>query len=161
MPLRLIESLTTTEPLAEIFSDSSVLAAMLDFEVALARAEARLKIIPSDAAETIAACARPAEFDAASLTRAARLVGTPAIPVVDALIEAAHAYGLKKPILEDQERNPLTYTDVIRAAFALSAVLAGAAGFLIAPLFNVNADMGTVFGLKAFAVAIERAAGLT
>jgi branched-chain amino acid transport system permease protein len=25
---------------------------------------------------------------------------------------------------------------------------------LIAPLFNVNADMGTVFGLKAFAVAI-------
>jgi branched-chain amino acid transport system permease protein len=42
----------------------------------------------------------------------------------------------------------------ICAAFALSAVLAGAAGFLIAPLFNVNADMGTVFGLKAFAVAI-------
>ena len=25
---------------------------------------------------------------------------------------------------------------------------------LIAPLFNVNADMGTLFGLKAFAVAI-------
>ena len=42
----------------------------------------------------------------------------------------------------------------ICAAFALSAVLAGAAGILIAPLFNVNADMGTVFGLKAFAVAI-------
>jgi branched-chain amino acid transport system permease protein len=40
------------------------------------------------------------------------------------------------------------------AAFALSTVLAGAAGVLIAPLFNVNADMGTVFGLKAFAVAI-------
>jgi len=42
----------------------------------------------------------------------------------------------------------------ICAAFALSTVLAGAAGILIAPLFNVNADMGTVFGLKAFAVAI-------
>ncbi len=42
----------------------------------------------------------------------------------------------------------------ISAAFALSALLAGAAGILIAPLFNVNADMGTVFGLKAFAVAI-------
>lgn len=42
----------------------------------------------------------------------------------------------------------------ITAAFALSTVLAGAAGILIAPLFNVNADMGTVFGLKAFAVAI-------
>jgi branched-chain amino acid transport system permease protein len=42
----------------------------------------------------------------------------------------------------------------ISAAFALSTAFAGAAGILIAPLFNVNADMGTVFGLKAFAVAI-------
>lgn len=39
-------------------------------------------------------------------------------------------------------------------AFALSALLAGVAGVLIAPLFNVHADMGTLFGLKAFAVAI-------
>ena len=43
---------------------------------------------------------------------------------------------------------------VICGAYALSAAFAGAAGILIAPLFNVNADMGTVFGLKAFAVAI-------
>ena len=42
----------------------------------------------------------------------------------------------------------------ICAAFALSTVLAGVAGILIAPLFNVHADMGTLFGLKAFAVAI-------
>ncbi|VFR27063.1 High-affinity branched-chain amino acid transport system permease protein LivH (TC 3.A.1.4.1) / Branched-chain amino acid transport system permease protein LivM (TC 3.A.1.4.1) [plant metagenome] len=42
----------------------------------------------------------------------------------------------------------------IAAAFALSTLLAGVAGVLIAPLFNVNADMGTLFGLKAFAVAI-------
>ena len=43
---------------------------------------------------------------------------------------------------------------VILGAYALSTAFAGAAGILIAPLFNVNADMGTVFGLKAFAVAI-------
>ena len=43
---------------------------------------------------------------------------------------------------------------VIAIAFALSTLFAGAAGVLIAPLFNVNADMGTLFGLKAFAVAI-------
>jgi branched-chain amino acid transport system permease protein len=42
----------------------------------------------------------------------------------------------------------------ISAAFAVSTVFAGAAGILIAPLFNVHSDMGTVFGLKAFAVAI-------
>ncbi|HXQ14526.1 MAG TPA: AMP-binding protein [Caulobacteraceae bacterium] len=44
-------------------------------------------------------------------------------PLFDALVEAAHTYGPKKPILEDQERNPLTYTDVIRAAFALGRKL--------------------------------------
>jgi branched-chain amino acid transport system permease protein len=43
---------------------------------------------------------------------------------------------------------------VVALAFALSALFAGIAGVLIAPLFNVNADMGTLFGVKAFAVAI-------
>ena len=38
--------------------------------------------------------------------------------------------------------------------YAASTVLAGVAGILIAPLFSVSADMGTLFGIKAFAVAI-------
>ena len=42
----------------------------------------------------------------------------------------------------------------VAAAFALSTLFAGIAGVLIAPLFNVHSDMGTLFGLKAFAVAI-------
>jgi branched-chain amino acid transport system permease protein len=42
----------------------------------------------------------------------------------------------------------------IMAAYAASTVFAGAAGIMIAPLFNVHSDMGTLFGLKAFAVAI-------
>ncbi|MGQ0665269.1 MAG: branched-chain amino acid ABC transporter permease [Pseudomonadota bacterium] len=42
----------------------------------------------------------------------------------------------------------------ITASFAVSTVFAGIAGILIAPLFNVSADMGTLFGIKAFAVAI-------
>lgn len=43
---------------------------------------------------------------------------------------------------------------VIAAAFAVSTVFAGTAGLLIAPLFNVSAGMGTIFGIKAFAAAI-------
>ena len=43
---------------------------------------------------------------------------------------------------------------IVAGAFALSALFAGIAGTLIAPLVNVHADMGTLFGLKAFAVAI-------
>ncbi|MDX1431410.1 MAG: branched-chain amino acid ABC transporter permease [Gammaproteobacteria bacterium] len=39
-------------------------------------------------------------------------------------------------------------------AFALSGVFAGIAGILIAPLFTVSSTMGTLFGIKAFAVAI-------
>ena len=42
----------------------------------------------------------------------------------------------------------------VMAAYALSTAFAGAAGIMIAPLFNVHSDMGTLFGLKAFAVAI-------
>jgi branched-chain amino acid transport system permease protein len=42
----------------------------------------------------------------------------------------------------------------IMAAYAVSTAFAGAAGIMIAPLFNVHSDMGTLFGLKAFAVAI-------
>src|SRR5262245_53863087 len=43
---------------------------------------------------------------------------------------------------------------VISAAYAASTLLAGVAGIMIAPLANVHSDMGTLFGLKAFAVAI-------
>jgi branched-chain amino acid transport system permease protein len=42
----------------------------------------------------------------------------------------------------------------IAISFALSTALAGAAGLLIAPLFSVSSEMGTLFGIKAFAVAI-------
>jgi branched-chain amino acid transport system permease protein len=42
----------------------------------------------------------------------------------------------------------------ISAAYALSSVLAGVAGILLAPLLNVSATMGTTLGLKGFAVAI-------
>jgi branched-chain amino acid transport system permease protein len=43
---------------------------------------------------------------------------------------------------------------VIASSFAISGVLAGIAGILIAPLFTISTGMGTLFGIKAFAVAI-------
>ncbi|HTU00611.1 MAG TPA: branched-chain amino acid ABC transporter permease [Candidatus Sulfotelmatobacter sp.] len=42
----------------------------------------------------------------------------------------------------------------VMSAYALSALLAGVAGVLLAPVLNVAATMGTIIGLKAFAVAI-------
>lgn len=42
----------------------------------------------------------------------------------------------------------------IVGAYAISGLLAGIAGILISPLFTVSSTMGTLFGIKAFAVAI-------
>ena len=44
--------------------------------------------------------------------------------VFQALVDASKEFGAKKLILEDQERNPLSYTDLIRAAFALGRKIA-------------------------------------
>ena len=43
---------------------------------------------------------------------------------------------------------------VVAVSFAISTVFAGIAGLLIAPLVSVHSEMGMLFGLKAFAVAI-------
>jgi 3-carboxy-cis,cis-muconate cycloisomerase len=84
---RLIESLATTPALAALFSDESVLQAMLEFETALARAEARTGVIPSQAADAIAAAAKLDNFDISVLAEAAFRAGTPAIPLVKMLTE--------------------------------------------------------------------------
>ncbi|MFI5106627.1 MAG: lyase family protein, partial [Terriglobales bacterium] len=91
MPVRLIDSMATTAPLAAVFSDESVLQAMLDFEVALARAEARLNIIPHAAAELIAQEAGAAGFDVQAITAATLRTGTPAIPLVEQLTARVRA----------------------------------------------------------------------
>ena len=87
MPVWLMESLATTEPLAAVFADESVLAAMLRFEVALARCQARMGMIPAAAAKSIAAAAAARGFNAASLAGRTLQAGTPAIPLVQALTE--------------------------------------------------------------------------
>ncbi len=48
----------------------------------------------------------------------------------------------------------ISVATAIMVCYAVSTVFAGIAGILIAPLFSVSADMGTLFGIKAFAVAI-------
>ncbi len=85
MSSRLIESLGTTEEMAELFSDGSVLESMLRFEIALARTQARLGVIPASAAEAIARAATVENFDPAALARDARESATVAIPFVKAL----------------------------------------------------------------------------
>ena len=89
MPPRLIDSLATTDDLAELFSDRSVLQALLAFETALARAQAALGLIPADAAEGIVKAAAVENFDAVEIARAARKSASVAIPFVKALRKRA------------------------------------------------------------------------
>jgi len=85
MSVRLIESLATAEPLAEVFSDESVLGAMIEFEVALARAQARLGMMPESAAQAIAAATKARNFDTASMAKQALEGGALTIPLVKML----------------------------------------------------------------------------
>lgn len=95
MTERLIDSLVTTAALADAFSDVSMVSAMLDFEVALARVQARLGIIPAQAAAHIEAAANPTVFDAAVLAARARESGTIAIPFVERLREQVQAINVQ------------------------------------------------------------------
>src|SRR5262245_2715237 len=92
MSLRLFDALATTEPLADLFSDTSIVTAMVRFESALARVEASLGVIPAAAADAIErAAADPASFDAATIARAARTSGTITQPLVDMLTARVRA----------------------------------------------------------------------
>src|SRR5215471_9564154 len=89
--VRLMDSMATTHSLAGLFSDQSVLQAMLDFEIALARCEASCGIIPENAAKVIANAVQAGGFDPAALAEETLRAGTPAIPFVKALTELVRA----------------------------------------------------------------------
>ena len=87
----LLDCLATTDALAAIFSDESVVGAMLEFEGAIARGAAAAGVIPASAAQVISDAARQGGVDPASIAGAARAGATPAIPLVKALRERVHA----------------------------------------------------------------------
>jgi len=78
-------ALFTAARLQGIFSDRARLQAMLDVEAALARAEARVGVIPVGAVAPIVESCRVDLFDIPALAEAAALAGNPAIPLVQAL----------------------------------------------------------------------------
>jgi 3-carboxy-cis,cis-muconate cycloisomerase len=89
--MRLIDSLAATPAMADVFSDASILQAMLDFEAALARAEARTGVIPQSAADTITRLTQAEVFDAARLAQHSLRAGTMSIPLVKALTDRVHS----------------------------------------------------------------------
>ena len=79
---RLLDPLFTTDRMRAAFSDRGRLQGMLDFEAALARAEARAAVIPAAAVAAIESQCDAHAFDVDALANASALAGNTAIPLV-------------------------------------------------------------------------------
>ncbi|HLI79941.1 MAG TPA: 3-carboxy-cis,cis-muconate cycloisomerase [Candidatus Binataceae bacterium] len=89
----ILGNLFCTEAMRRIFGDENRIAIYLDIEVALARTEAHLGIIPADAAEAIAAHAKIESIDMDKLRERTEIAGSPIIPVVEQLTARCGDYG--------------------------------------------------------------------
>src|SRR5436190_13475288 len=75
-----------TEAIRRIFSDEARVQYYLDIERALAQVQARLGIIPPEAAVEIARHCRAEQFDYALLKTQTERIGYPVLPVVQQLV---------------------------------------------------------------------------
>ena len=85
MSNQLFDAYFTSAPMRAVFSDHGRLQGMLDFEAALARAEAQVGLIPAAAVAPIAGACRAEAYDVAALATAIATAGNSAIPLVKAL----------------------------------------------------------------------------
>ncbi|MBV4519917.1 3-carboxy-cis,cis-muconate cycloisomerase [Pseudomonas sp. SWRI74] len=82
---QLFDAYFTARDMREVFCDQGRVQAMLDFEAALARAEARVGLIPVSAVAPIEAACSAGLYDLADLGEAIATAGNSAIPLVKAL----------------------------------------------------------------------------
>ncbi|NWL20667.1 3-carboxy-cis,cis-muconate cycloisomerase [Pseudomonas umsongensis] len=82
---QLFDAYFTARDMREVFCDQGRVQAMLDFEAALARAEARVGVIPPSAVAPIEAACQAGHYDFAALGEAIATAGNSAIPLVKAL----------------------------------------------------------------------------
>ncbi|MGP3912652.1 lyase family protein [Nonomuraea sp. 10N515B] len=147
---------------AEETGDVAFLQAMLDAEVALVRAQAALGLVPREAAEAVAACARVTAFDLPGLVERARSGGNPVIPLVVDLREAAEPFGAyvhrgaTSQDIVDTAIMLVAYrtlgsvlADLDRVVAALGRLAAGHRDTLMAARTLTQQAVPTTFGLKA------------
>jgi 3-carboxy-cis,cis-muconate cycloisomerase len=82
---QLFDAYFTAPAMRAIFCDAGRVQGMLDFEAALARAEARVGLIPAEAVAPIAAACKAELYDYPALAQAIATAGNSAIPLVKAL----------------------------------------------------------------------------
>jgi len=155
-------SLSTDVMLATV-SDRAWVQAMLDVEAALARAEARIGLIPAAAADGIVGHCRVDEFDVVQLGRAAVRNANPVIPLVNALRAAVpkeatafvHHGATSQDILDTammliaRRSLDLILADLERAAAAAATLADRHRATMMAARTLLQQALPTTFGLKA------------
>ena len=79
------DAIFVPDTMREAVSDQAWLEAMLEAELALARAQARVGLLPAEAVHEVAEACRPERFDVEAIAREARSAGNP----IPALVAAA------------------------------------------------------------------------
>lgn len=164
--VHLINSLSTTPKMAALFSDESILRAMLAFEVGLARAEASVGVIPAAAVVPIESVARTELYDAGEIGTASLRSGTVTIPLVKALTERVREinpsaagfvhWGATSQDVADtaivlllQQAKDILQSDLARMEDALGRHSDNNAGTVMLSRTLLRAAVPTTFGLKA------------
>jgi 3-carboxy-cis,cis-muconate cycloisomerase len=89
----ILGTLYGSDAMRAVFDETAYFQRMLDVEAALARVQARLGIIPADAAEAIVAAAKFENLRTEDLAASARNVGYPVVGLVAGLAKAAGPAG--------------------------------------------------------------------
>lgn len=113
---QLFDAYFSQPQISEIFSDHGRLQGMLDFEAALARAEASTGLIPAEVVEDIQASCSAELFDFAELAVAIGNAGNSAIPLVKALGKKIAA---RNPTAERYVHMGATSQDVMDSGLVL------------------------------------------
>lgn len=166
MPERPADAAASLRAVQRRFGAAERVQKMLDVEVALARAQAALGIVPLQAAQVIAQAARADGFDLEALASAAPAAGNLAIPLVKVLtdhVRTADAdaarfvhWGATSQdiidtglVLQIREALPIVLSDSDRAATAAAAHARRHASTPMAARTWLQQAAPTTFGLKA------------
>lgn len=112
----IFEGFLSTPEMMEAFGERSLIAAMLRFEAALARAQATCGLIPESAALSIIGTCKVGLFDVARIVRDSAFAGSLAIPMVSGLKETV---GLFNPQAVPYVHFGCTSQDAIDSAMAM------------------------------------------
>jgi 3-carboxy-cis,cis-muconate cycloisomerase len=162
----------STEPMRRIFADENRIQKYLDIEAALARAQARLGIIPQDACDEICRHCSVQEYDFGKLKAQTERIGYPVLPVVQQLVglcrdglgERCHWGATTQDItdtatiLQIREALDLVEADIIGIADALAGLARRYRDTPMAGRSNLQQAVPITFGYKCatWLAAFER-----